>query len=255
VEYTTLRITRSLPGSEAKNRVLLEQERWDPYIGMLTKGGVVAYLHDLLFGEGDGVEENCGVNEDGSVSGNVFAYPDPPDLNYSAKISHGVLGPRVVAELEYAELLQIQKITEPALRYPTSEILSAEWVTDAFAVDGEVLPRPAVDISGNRPRIAEQVYGTLLVIYRVVRHAYSVTIYPRPEAAENKYQSYIYALWDGGNNFIEYNPPPTVLDGGRCNSGGGGSVTVVPPDCEPAPPQPEDLHYDVDYCDGTVTKS
>jgi len=252
-EFLPFRITRSLARSETKNRILLEQERWDPYIGMLTKGGVVAYLHGLLFGEESGVEKRCGVDEEGNVSSDIFAYPDPPDLGYHLGISHGVLGPRVITDLVYAELLQIQGVTEPALRYPTREILSAEWVTDAFAVDGEALPRPVVSITDGRVRIAQAVYGTMLVIYRVVRHSYAATISPRPEAAENRYQSYIYAVWPGGTNYRAYELPPAVENGGRCNLNGDDVDIDSPDGCRPPSVRPEDLHYDVDYCDGTVS--
>lgn len=256
-EFLPLRISRSLAGRETKNRVLLEQEPWDPYVGMLTKGGAFAYIRNLLFDEGDGVQENCGVDADGWITGSVYAYPDPAALAYKIGVSHGKLGPRIETELQYAELLQIQNETEPELRYPTTSIISASWVTDALAKDGETMPRPAISTAGGRVRIAAKTYGTILVIYRVIRHTYQVWISPRPTAAENKYQSFIYAIWDGGNNVIEYKPPADAEDGGRCNSlaryGEGG--TEPPTDCEPPHASPEDLHYDVDYCTGEVTEA
>ena len=254
-EFSALRITRSRAGQETKNRVLLGQEPWDPYIGMLTVGGLWAYIRQLLYGEGEGVQENCGADEAGLIGGVVYAYPDPAGLVYDLGISHGDPGPRIETELKYAELLQVQNETEPSLRYPTDEIYSAVWVTDALAKDGETLPRPAISIAGGRVRTATPTYGTILAIYKVVRHTYQVWISPRPTAAENKYQSFIYAVWDGGNNYIEYQPPADAEDGGRCNNlihyGEGG--TTPSGDCEPPRPTPQDINYDVDYCSGEVT--
>lgn len=253
--YQTLSITRSNQREESSAYVLLEQEPWDQYVGMLTKGGVVAYLNNLLFGD-EKQEEDCGVAEDGTISSLIYAYPSPASLNYRIAISHGELGERIVDEVEYAEILQIQMEQNPTLRYPTSSIISATWVTDSFATDGEALARPAISIAGGRIFISKSVYGTILVIYRVIRHTYDGTILPRPDAAENKYQSFVYAVWDGGNNVIEYQLPADAEDGGKCNNrykrGQGG--TEPPKDCEPPIATPEDISVDVDYCSGKVLK-
>lgn len=248
-----LTLTLSPEDINTRDRVLLEQEPWDPYVGMLTKGGVVVYLYDLLFGEEDNVSTDCGVDEYAGVSGVVYAYPDPKDLNYHIGISHSDPGEPIITELQYSELLQVQNEKAPILRYPTDEIISAEWITDAFTVGGQPLPRPIIHTSGGKIRISEAVYGTILVIYKVVRHTYSVYILPRPTAIENKYQSYVYAVWDGGNNYLEYEPPKTVEDGGDCNLSRHGEGDIsTPEDCEPPLVSPEDVHYDVDYCSGKV---
>lgn len=245
-EYLPLRITRSTSARDTSASVLLEQEPWDRYVGLLTRGGVVVYLRSLLFDEPP-QEEKCAAL-DGVVGGIVYAYPDPPGLAYHLGISHGEAGERIVSELEYAEVLQIQNEQRPSLRYPTGEILSATWVTDAFAADGESLPRPAVSIAGGQIVIAAPVYGTLLVIYRVTRHTYRVRIAARPTAPENKYQSYVYAVWDGGNNFIEYQPPVDAEDDGRCNNSRRGDGDISAPDrCEPSV-YPEDIWRYWDYC-------
>jgi len=227
--------------------VMLEQEPWDPNMGYLTKAGAVAYLNALLFGDPEeDLIENCGAD----VQSTVYAYPEPSNLQYSIAITHGVLGEAREEILEYAEVIQVQQETDINLQYPTTNVISAEWLTDAFNLDGDTLPTPDIIISGGSVAVESRVDGSLYVIYEVFRHIYSVAVPEREDAEENNYQSHIYAVWAGGNNVIEYDLPADLEDGGSCNNFVGSGV-VFPPD-EPEPPRayPEDQQKYTDYCTG-----
>lgn len=211
-EFLPLRITRSnADRGVSAGRVLLEQEPWDPYVGYLTKGGAVAYLRGLLFGEADQElpATNCGIDvaAGGITKGTVYAYPDPPELGYLLALSHGTVSGHSVEFLNFAEVVHLQNEIEPALRYPTRRIVSAEWLGSAMLGALPAAGMPAIAIAGGRVKASAPIYGSMLVVYEVVRHIYAATVTPRLEAAQNKYQSYIYAVWDGGNNYLEYKPP------------------------------------------------
>ena len=82
-QYHNLRLPYRWPDRRSGDDfVLLEQEPWDPYVGYLTKLGVIAYLNALLF-EGPEVLPNCAYNG-GMFSKAIYAYPSRPDLNYQA---------------------------------------------------------------------------------------------------------------------------------------------------------------------------
>jgi len=247
--YQTLSITRSNQREESSAYVLLEQEPWDAYVGMLTKGGLLAYLRSLLYGETDEEQEkgNCGLLN-GIAETVVYAYPYPASLAYAIGISHGDLGPREKTVSEYAEVIQVQNVTDPQLKYPTDRIISAEWLS-AFKLSGETASRPTISTSGGRIRLSAPCYGSLFVRYEVVRHIYSVTVEPRPDATENLYESFIYATWNGGNEYLKFEPPADAESGGgRCNTGGGESDIQPSDDCEPPSASPADIHQDYDYC-------
>lgn len=225
--------------------VLLEQEAWDPYVGFLTKLGVVAYLNKLLY-QGDDLEPNCAY-DGSSYSKTIFAYPSRPDLNYIIGCSWGTLGPRRVQEVDYTEAIQCNLELGPQLTYPALSVTRYSWVGDAYSPEGDILTRPSVTINDHGIAIAEKVYGTLLVTYRVCRHLYSIAIRPRSDAEENKLQSFVYACWDGGNTFIEVEAPAGAEED-QCNNFGSGGDHFTTGDDVPQSVPPEDQTIWKDYC-------
>lgn len=216
--YQNLRITRSLSGGESAGSVLIEQDAWKPYTGLLTKAGAVAYLHSLLFGEPDDAPtENCGASDGNIATGTVYTYPNPPELLYKLSVSNGSFVGYMAEVLQFSEIVQFQNTAEVSLRYPTRTILAAEWLSK-----GEDLPD--IITTGGRVRTKTPVLGSAMVVYQVVRHSREVSVNPRPGATENTYQNFIYAVWDGGNSYKEYVPPADVEEGSigaefmRCNS-------------------------------------
>lgn len=246
-ERQTLRLTIVSRDRSRDNDdfVLLEQEAWDPYVGFLTKLGVVAYLNKLLF-EGPDVEPNCGW-DGSSFSKQIYAYPSRPELNYLAGCSHGTLGPQRVQEVDYTEAIQCNLELEPQLKYPALSVTRFAWVGDAYSPLGDVLTRPTVTINATGIKIAEKVYGTLLVTYKVCRHIYSIAIRPRIGATENKLQSFVYACWDGGNTYLEIEAPVGAEDG-ECNTFGSGGDHFTSSPSKPQSVPSEDTNIYIDYC-------
>jgi len=215
-----LNISLSNPTSSGGS-VMIEQNAWSPYTGYLTKGGAVAYLYSLLFGEpDDGPGENCGATggvDGNTATGTVYTYPDPPELPYKFSVSNASVTGLAVEALEFAEVVHIQNTTEARLQYPTRRIISAEWLSKGLGL-------PEIITTGGRVRVRKPTMGSMLVVYEVVRHSREVSVNPRLDSTKNLYQNFIYVVWDGGNNYLEYSPPPDAEEGdsgkdsARCNS-------------------------------------
>lgn len=230
--------------------VLLEQDEWDPSVGKLSKLGVFAYLQGLLFGEETADLQDCGTDALGWVRKDIYAYPSSPGLGYLIGISHGEIGERIVEDLEYAEVINLQNETEIGLKYPCQGIISKEWITDSFDSEGGELPRPKVSISseGDDLQISGPAVGALLVVYRVIRHRYHIDVPPRENAGENSLQSFVWVVWSGGNNYMEVSLPDDQ-DMSECNNwGGGGGHIGSPGPNRPESVPPEDENRDIDYC-------
>lgn len=269
-QYTALRITRGLSSASgiARGSLLIEQEAWSPYVGYLTRGGAVAYLQALLFGEPeDAPPPNCGIGPDGRITAEIYTYPDPPELLYNIAATNGSVGLGAVEDLNYTEIIQVQGERTPALRYPTRSIISAEWVRDAYTRLGVTVPVSPLAIADGRVTLdAAGLYGTMLVTYRVHRRRHTVTIPPLPDDPDNRFKSFIFANWDGGNAVAEFKPPADAEDSasseadGRCNTdylsalgnGYGIAGLQIADDDDPPVAKPEDINYTIDYCSGEV---
>ena len=219
------------PIREPVAALLLEQVPWDAYTGRVTKGAVVSWLHSLMYGS-EARDMDCGLNEDGSCTALLAAYPVDPDLVYTLDVTRGDLSDRVVSEVEFVELVNLQMETGVRLRYPAQEILSAEFIGPGYDRTGNLVLAPDLVISGTAITAAYPVYGALKVKYRMVVHSYSITVAPRSEAVENRYQSVAHAHWSGGLTWLAIEPPPGAEEffdsSAACGFGGGGSVTYPP---------------------------
>jgi hypothetical protein len=207
--------------TDSGGSVMIEQNAWSPYTGYLTKGGAVAYLYSLLFGDPeDAPAENCGATggvDGNAATGTVYTYPTPHTLQYKFAVSNANITGPFVEFLEFAEVAQIQNTTEVRLQYPTKRIISAEWLSKGLGL-------PDIIITEGRVRVKKPTMGSMLVVYEVVRHTWEVAVNPRLDSTKNVYQNYIYAVWDGGNSYLEYTPPPDAQEGdsgsdsAECNS-------------------------------------
>lgn len=245
---TALTITIGAPARpESGAFVLLEQEAWDPYINYLTKAGVIGYLNARLF-NAPPPPAFCSA-PDGSYSKTVYAYPSPGALPYRIGVAVGVISERSQSFLDYAEAIQCDLQTELTPKYPVQEITRWEWVGDAYDRDGAVIPKPAVRISGKGLALDQPVYGTVLVVYKVVQHRYTVSIKPRIGAQENRLTAFAWAVWSGGNTVIEVEAPDGAEEG-VCQAGldTGSSHVEDMPDGVPGSVSPDNETHDIDYC-------
>lgn len=213
----SLRLTLTTPQSAgiSGGSVLLEQEAWDPYTGHLTKVAALGWLRKMLFG-GDAPIANCPGDGPGYQKA-LYAYPSPEGLNYRAMLSHGQLTGPVIERREFSELIQCNLDRRPPLKYPALAITSHQWVGETYDASGELVPAPLITVVGNSLHLSAEVYGSLRVSYLVCRHTYVATVQPRPEYGENKLQTYLLAVWSGGNSHLEVEAPATAEDG-VCNS-------------------------------------
>jgi len=224
--------------------VRLEQEPWDIDTGYITKFMFFQYLNHLLF-DADPPEADCPT----LGARNVYAYPSRPDLSYLIGCTWGTLGPCRINEGEFSEAIQCDLQTELATEYPPLEIIGYTWLGAAYSPEGDFLSNPAVTIDGDKLRIAQAVYGTLLVKYTVCQHIYSLSVPVRPGAAENTVQSHLYAVWAGGNTVIEIEQPEGA-ETGECNYGSSWLGDATDDDEPPDHVDPEDEHVNVDFCTG-----
>jgi hypothetical protein len=237
-----LQLAYVLPSStrETSNFVKLEQEKWDPYVNILTKLGVVAYLNKILLGGAD-LETNCSGNEY-----RIFAYPSRPDLAFIVGTSHGTLSTPIIETVEFTEALQCDMKTELTPKYPVVDIIRFDWVGDAYGLQGDVVSRPILTDNGETIGVSVPVYGTVLVTYTVFRHVYTLDIHPLEGATENALQAWIYACWDFGNEVMECKFPDGA-ETEECNNRDGDTGTindVSPPGCIPS----SDEEKSIDWC-------
>lgn len=231
------------------NYVQLEQKPWESNVGKLTKGGVWAYLDSLLFGDPEeDLEENCGMNTDGSVNSTIYAYPFPFELPYYINSTRGTLGEKQINQLQYSEIIQVQSGTAPSTTYQTDNIISADWIFDPIDTNGNIKPQPSITWNGGKlDDISDGIYGSILIVYDVVQHVYPFTIFSDEELTENKYSSFIYAVWEGGNNVIEFVPSDDAIGDSCKNRGEVVNISDPDPSGEPTA-YPEDQYIDWDYC-------
>lgn len=215
----SLRLALTTPQWSAMSggSVLLEQESWDPYTGHLTKLQALAWMRKIAFG-GDDPASNCPGDGSG-YSKALYAFPWPASLSYRAHLSHGQMTGPLVQVVEFSELVRCNLTRQPPLRYPAISITSHEWVGDTYSANGEIVTRPQVQVQirNNLLRLSAEVYGSLRVSYKVMRHTYSVTVKPREQYAEKSLQAFLIAVWAGGTAYIELEAPATAEDG-ECNN-------------------------------------
>lgn len=254
----SLLINYSIPQpSPSDSFVLLEQEEWGPNVGMLTKAGAIAYLDALLFGDPEeDLEENCGVATDDLIKTYVYAYPYPANLAFDIHITHGTLTSQTFQQEVYSEIINVQQDTELDLKYPAVSIISAEWVANAYDANFNKLSGVPLTISGNKVLVGQKVFGSVLVKYNVVRYRYRASVPLREDDTDEGYNSYIYTIWDGGNNVIKFEPSEdATLEGSNCGNRFG-ELTVGDDGDDRVPPYAdgEDIIKYRDYCQDCILR-
>ncbi len=242
-------------GREPVDALIMEQAEMGSYSGHVTRGQIVGWLRSMMYGY-EAPEVDCGLDSDGGVNTAVLVYPYDPALPYQLALSHGELGERVVEEVEFVELVNLRPDSVTAnLKYPAREIVSAEWVGDGYDGAGAVVPVPPITISGREITVWRAVYGALKVTYKVVVHAYAVTLPRRDEARDNRWSSVAYAWWDGGVKWLSLELPDGINnmeEGQPC--GWSSTGTARYPDDEIRGPQGDSASREiiVDYCTQTI---
>lgn len=225
--------------------VLLEQEPWDPYIGFLTKMGVIGFLNELLFKEPE-VQANCA--SDGSFYTNtLYAYPSRPNLSFKVGWVNAIVPNHLIKFPLYTEVIQCDMNLKATLKYPAMEIKSVGWVNEVYGETGEVTTKPNITIVSDGVKFSKKVYGSVLVTYKVCQHVFPFSVKRRTEAIENFFSAFAYAIWTGGNTFLELKAPEGAEEG-ECNTyRGTGTFSGKEPNVPENVPS-EDEYEDIDYC-------
>lgn len=233
--------------------LLVEQAEWRPYTGYVTKGNMVRYLANLLYGEAYQAQIDCGLTG-GQVVAAIHVYPLRGDVQYQLLTTHGVLSEPVLEESEQEETLHFNLELTAGLRYPASRVLSTEWLS-SYAADGTPATKPAVTVDGREITAAALVYGSLLVRYVANRSTHLLTLDKREDATENFYSAFVVGLPVGGRPvFLEFEPPPTAEEmaqgGYDCGMGSGGDpqVTEIEHPLDPPEASSHQRTILIDYC-------
>lgn len=255
-----LTLTYAAPPStegEPLDLLLIEQQDWRLGTGLVTKAELVGTLAHWLYGEDYQSRVDCGFVGADLVCG-INVYPRVAGLVYQFHTSHGTLSERSVELAEIEESCNFALEAEAQPRYPARSIASAEWLGECYDLNGNVIPPPALTISGGSIRAAVACYGSVNVRYTTERHTYLLTCPRREEALDNHYSAAVYGVYAGGLNWLEIEMPPGIDafeadPDAECGWGSSqGSITA--PDREPAPV--EDGNHDrktvVDYCSQQV---
>lgn len=210
MSISSLAITFASPGTSRRSvdALLLEQDKWKPYTGYVTKAAVARYLANIFWPE-DSFDPrfDCGISG-GQMILPIYCYPYSPGLTYNLKTSYGTLSERAQDLVEFSEVINFGLKKEASTKYPLRNLLKSEWVGDVFDTQGNVTALPAVSFQQSSITTATPVYGALRVTYSVERHTYILTVDARKEEVENLFSAVVYALYAGGIKWLEIEPPP-----------------------------------------------
>jgi hypothetical protein len=173
-------------------------------------------------------------------------------LRYTLDVTNGRFLSQEVEYLDFSETIDTNGQKEIGLRYSNQGGGSANWVSGAYTIYGTPLPSPTLKIIGNTLYVSEEVYGVVLVTYRVVRHIYVFKVTPYIGAEENRFQCFAWAVWDGGTTYVEIDSEgyaDSGLDEDECNKKPGSNVKVIGPEDAPREVDPQDERYFYDWCD------
>ncbi len=257
---TTLTLTYAAADAaegEPLDLLLIEQQDWRLGTGLVTKAELVGALANWLYDEDYQSRVDCGfVGEDLVCA--VFVYPRRAGLAYQFHTSHGTLSERSVELAEIEESLNFSLEAEAQPRYPARSIAEAEWLAECYDVHGNVIPPPALTISGGSIRAGQACYGSVNLRYTTERHTYLLTCPRRADALDNHYSAAVYGVYSGGLNWLEIEMPPGIDafeadPDAQCGWGSSqGSVTAPDREDDPVEDGGHDRKTVVDYCSQEV---
>ncbi len=243
----SLNLTRPAAGTASK--LIIEQEKYGPTDGYLSRAGMHLLLWALLQDE---QPEQPECSHTCATWINVYRYD--LGLQYQLHASHGQLGERIVEdELIFTEKIKFSMEQEKPLKYPCFGLVAVNWLGDrAWNHEAQQIAPPPLTATATAVRHAPgKLYGTAAVSYRIHRDRYGLALPLREEAKENKFSSVVYAVHKGGPTWEIIEPPPGAEETGQQCVGGGGGVPEFPPsddDDQPPTAPHRDAKQVKDYC-------
>ena len=200
------------------NCLLLEQEPWGEDVGETSELQGIQAISAAINGTA-WPEVNCG-GLNAEFNAIIYAYPCSSGMSYNFKVSHGSVSTRAIDIVYREEIVQCSMKLSHTLDYPVQSMGATSWIGHCYNASGNITQAPAVSIDGRNVLFSEEVYGSFRVRYVVIRHIYYVTVSERTNAIENTYQSVVYAVWDGGVNWLDIEAPANFETyAGDCGNG------------------------------------
>lgn len=248
---------------EERDLILIEQEKWGPFCGVLTRMGLARYLRGVFSADQEPNDEQavncCGAG--GPLAIPIYVYELAPDVQYSLRSTVGTVGESGTLEpLVERESVSFALETTASIRHPASEIVQARWLAGPWTTGGAaVAPPPALTLDGRAVRSPVPIFGTVELTLRVRRWRHTLVI-DADEANRllvDGWAEFVMGLPSGGRPVGEaITPPPGAAEmakhGYACGRGrGGDSGTINGPNDDDDPPVATgaDKHIRCDYCE------
>ncbi len=235
--------------------LMLEQEPWGSYIGVLTKLFFARYLQSALYGRNDEQEPvDCGWGETMALT--VYAYPLAPEVHFRLATTCGQMG-----ELQQETIIERQSIsfdlaTEQTITHPAAAILDAQWLAGPYTTGGARVSAPSLQVRGRSVISPIPLFGSVWLTLEVQRTTCIITL-ERDEAEKlliAGWSEFCVGLPNGGRPVaIELEAPPGAEEmaklGLPCGRGGFSAAVKDGDDGrEPVAP-PSNKHIKCDYCE------
>lgn len=249
---------------DERDLILLEQEKWGGYCGLLTRGGLAKYLRQYFFGgqrpadeESESVVNCCGYG--GPLAIAIYVYELKPGVSYSLRTTVGELGAGVLETIIERESVTFNMEKTASIRHPAAAVRAARWLTGPWTTGGADVAAPALSVSGREVVSPIPLFGTaeLALETRRWRHVLSIPKDDAEALLQSGWAEFVVGLPSGGRPVgLEVTEPPgseeLAKTGVGCGRGRGGvSGHIESPEEDEPTAQPEDKHIHCEYCEGT----
>ena len=200
----------SVPDRAAEERdlLILEQEEWDYYTGILTRAGFLRYLRAALYGTGDQARIRCPGQD---MIMRLYAWPLAPNVSFRLRASVGALGAVTVDRIRAGESLTFSLTDRASLRHPADRVEALRWLVGPYDAAGRDAAPPSVSVSGRDVALSAPVWGSAWIETSGPRYACELTV-TRDEAAPllaAGWSEWFVGLPEGGRPVaLELTPPP-----------------------------------------------
>ena len=245
------------PGKTAVERdlLMLEQEPWGDYVGVLTKLHFVRYLHGLLYGSDDESEPvDCGWGDRLALT--VYAYPLAPGVRYRLASTVGIIEEMRQETVQERQSVSFDLERSASLPRPATRILASEWLAGPYTTGGARVSAPALSVSGREVISPIPLFGSVWLTLELQRGSCMIVI-DRDEAEPllaAGWSEFVVGMPAGGRPVaLDLDAPPGAEEmaklGLACGRGSAGNTVDWPPDQGEPIAQPRDKHVECDYCE------
>ena len=239
IRYTP-RAAQSAPAE--RDLILIEQEKWGPFCGILTRMGLARYLRAMFSADQEPSDEQavncCGAG--GPLAIPIYVYELSPGVQYSLRSTVGNVGETGTLEpLIERETVSFGLATEASISHPASAIRQARWLTGPWTTGGADVTPPTLTLDGRTVRSPIPIFGSVELTLEVRRWRHLLLI-SKEEAEElliKGWAEYVMGLPSGGRPVgVEIEEPPGAAEmakyGYACGrgKGGGASGTINGPE-------------------------